>query len=295
MKKIVVILMVAAVLLAAIAAYVSIKKPFDHGVVTIQADKEGYNIGEEITFKLVSLNRNADFRASGSFADCGIYIGKVPAGTSIHDLNANHSAIQQNPLWNERPPQVTFLNFNGNSEPLDLSWDGTYSWYNETSGEREACLATSGDYLIVPKLWVTAGDSPEVRFDHGSMFHLNSLDVDTELSFNTTSEALTLDLSISSGMSRATNGQLNSTLHFPDKKAVPLGSNDSDYIESYRYLNDSLSFDNGSWSGTITVTPRPDSLFARFEAIIITDAGNFIFGIWGQVSSDYAIEHINYP
>lgn len=291
-KEIVALLAIAAVGVAAVVASIALSNYLNgpQKEVKLQVDKTSYAIGEDVTFQLVSMDRNANFLITGDSADCGIYIGKLPTGVTIDEFLGNFTSVMNSPFWYQNSPQVTFSQFRGNSGPLSLIWDGTFPSYNDSSGEWEDCLATSGYYFLAAKYMVTQGDYPELRTDSSSVFYLNSLNVTEELYFSATSGSHTLDLTISPGGSHASHGQLNSTFQYPDTREVPVGSNESGYTMSVRYLNDTLTLTDGEWRETITVVPRLDSGYSYFDARVATDVGTFTFGIMAQVTGDL-IDH----
>ncbi len=294
MRKEIVVFAVIAVLVVAATyvGYLLAKDMFTKpDVVMLQADKETYTIGEEITFKLLSPNQGSGFVISGDkYDNLGVYVGKLPPDMTIDAFLNSSTNMVNSPLWYHDGPQVKFPQFNGRSGHLNLSWDGTFSSYNETSREYEDCLATSGYYFLAAKYSVTMGSYPELRTDRSSVFYLDSLDVEQDLSYSATNGSLTLDLTISSGASRATHGQLNCSVTYPKATELPTDTNESYFLMSTEYLNDTMSLAQDEWGGSTTVVPYPEGGFSYFEARLVTDEGTFTFGVMVQVAWD----HIEY-
>jgi hypothetical protein len=90
---------------------------------------------------------------------------------------------------------VSVPQFSSDSAPLELKWDGTVQIRNETSGETEDRLATSGYYFLYPKLLVAGGDTAVYpRVDRSSIFYLESLNVSMDFTYQESTRNLTLGL-----------------------------------------------------------------------------------------------------
>jgi hypothetical protein len=261
--------------------------------VTAQANRSSYTIGEDITFKLVSQNSLLGrFQSNGFSNDCGVYIFKVPDGESIDDLIANQSSYDVTTASNV--PQVHFSQFNSDSGPLELKWDGTYYGYNEATGEDELQLVTAGNYLLYPKLFVTEGDYVLSKIDRSSFFHLDSLNVTVGSTYSSSSERLSIDLEISDPLG-GTVGSLNSSLRHGYALDEQPYSNFTTYGLAQDYLNATIDLSNGIvWRGTLTTSRSLSEMIDfQYAGVITTERGTFGFELRGYVGSDGQV--ILYP
>jgi hypothetical protein len=288
-KETTVAIVVIVAVIVVMAAFVVVVRPFSNtSYVTAQADRSSYTIGEDITFKLVAQNSfMGHFRSTGYTYDTGVYINKVPEGVALDDFVANSTSYSVRAVWPMLSPQVTFSQFNSDSAPLELKWNGMYQERNETTGDTEYDLATSGYYFILPKLFVTEGDYVVSKIDRSSIFYLDSVNVSMGFSYQSGSGELKLDLKITDPTQTLTNSTLVSKLDYYDLLEEQPYPNQTLVGWVAKYLNASVDLtDGGPWSGSLTATSPylADSLF-QYVGVLSTDQGRYTFGVIGSIKN----------
>lgn len=234
--------------------------------VMVQTDRDSYTVGEEITFKLVSISENADFQANGDLYDSGIYIRKLPEGIGPDETLTDHTVNWATRLWLTHGPQVKFPYFNGSDELLELHWDGTYTFFNETRGEYEPLLATSGYYFMVAKLFVTTDDLVKTKVNASSIFYLSSLNVAQHVSYDNVTGNLSLDLDISGGLFDDVEGRCTFDIV---RNNGDLGSGGGPF-----------STNGTSRLFSMTLPDfHPESDYLRLEGFAVSNVGTFAFGV----------------
>lgn len=236
----------------------------------------------------------AHFRSNGYAYDCGIYISKVPADLSLGEFLSNPIYYSHMRMWSSHSPQVTFSQFNSDTGPLELRWNGMYQEWNKSTGEYDLCMANSGYYFILPKLYVTEGNYASCDIDRNSIFYLDSLNVSMSFSFDDRTNNLTVGLSLSNFGQGITNGTLKSQFRYDDVLEEQPYSNLTLRAGVTKYQNRTFDLSNDdSWSGSFTTRmPFYPSSGFFFEGQVMTEKGRYTFGVMASVMNGNSIFYV---
>ncbi len=202
---IIVAVMLVVSSLAAFATYGSVQRN-RLGYIGIEVDKEVFTSGEDVTFQLVSLTRNAKFNITDRWymdhedeRDRGFDVMKVPdvmnPETFLDDLSSldylrSHSTFI--PIG-----RAFFDHFDSRDGSLRIAWNGTVAEedWNEDGWFVRYSPAVSGHYVIVPRISWSSDMKVSFIIDERSMFYYDSLDIGIE-PVNHPDDNLTIGLAI---------------------------------------------------------------------------------------------------
>jgi hypothetical protein len=175
-----------------------------------------------------------------------------------------------------------------------MSWNGTIEIYNdelvngpEVGWGQEPyrwASATSGHYLLYPRLEWSDGHVTKCMLDESSMFYYDSLNVDISAEFSSGSFSMSMDISLGEGMPEG-EYELRSRLHplIFDGMTKPVST----------YLNESMSLESGS-SIPLELGPVRSqvNVQAEYNAVVEGPDGRlFAFGIVKSSSGEWYYSH----
>jgi hypothetical protein len=242
--------------------------------VSAKADKPSYSFGEDVTFQLYSLTPDVEFVGTGlasidfyNYGNEGVHIVRIPDDVDPNEVLVNESLFSRVPSWDQYGPVVSFSTFSSTDGPLKLSWNGTYpvDRYSPTPGY---VVASAGYYMIYPVLDWISGHSVMFMLDRNAIFHLDSLNITMEPSYDQDTNKLTLSVEVAgpTDYDATIHCQLNATLWGNMGNA----GNDTTLTfdlapqESYRYTVSATLFSYEYW-------------YVTYSGYIDTDIGRFVF------------------
>ncbi len=191
--------------LAAFVAYESVQRN-RLGYIGIEVDKEVFTSEEDVTFRLVSLSRNAEFNITDRWNDDvdddfyrGLDLVRVPdimdAETFLDDLSSldylrNHNTYV--PLG-----RAFFDHFDSQDDSLQVTWNGTVvkEYWDGNGSFLRYSPAVSGFYVIVPRNSWSADHKVSFLVNERSVFYYDSLDVGMKVT-NHIEEDVTVELTL---------------------------------------------------------------------------------------------------
>jgi hypothetical protein len=177
----------------------SFASSFRLAYVAAKADKESYSYGENVTFELRSLTPDVEFHIIGyelyGYLEAGVYVYPVREDYTpsqyLERLAEERYVSLTNPYG-----RVSFGNFSHNSQPLDLSWNGTLTDYSAS----QYFAAPPGYYLLFPKCCpdqsYARSSTVKAKLGPTSIFYYDGVEMEGAFSYDSTAHVVTALLGI---------------------------------------------------------------------------------------------------
>lgn len=198
---IIVVIMLVGVAFVASMVYGSVQST-RVAYVAVRADKEVFTGAEDVTFKLVPLTDGVQFTVDDWYDKNwnGVHVVRIPDSVDPGEVVTNISLLNQFSSWDRGYAIVPTGSFNSTGEALELSWNGTLGVYNFVTGEEDWVGATSGYYLLYPRLQWSYGHVTKFMLDEGAVFYYDSLNANVTIERTKTSFSMSVDISLGEGM-----------------------------------------------------------------------------------------------
>ena len=281
-KYLVVLVALMLVMTAVVASFVvSSVQGTRIAYVAISADKESYSMGEDVTFKLRPLTQGIDFTIGGESGDPyrGTYYGemvtivRIPDDVDPYSLIDRSGGLNDISMWKSHSPNrasIPIPLFSSSGESLDMSWNGTLRAYDKT-GSYIWGEATAGYYLLYPEYY-SYGRTVKFFLDHSSIFYYDGLDVDYEITTEGQETTITMSLTLPDYTS-PTEGRLSAYVPYDGMQI------------SSPYHNQTLDLKAGETS-TVFIKVPSSNPYLSLDAVLVTDAGTYIFGFYTSIHYD---------
>lgn len=223
-----------------------------------------------------------------------MYVVRIPDEVDPTELLTDPSLLDRIHSWGFGGTILPIGTFNSVDGPLEMSWNGTIEIYNnelvngpEVGWGQEPyrwASATSGHYLLYPRLEWSEGHVTKCMLDESSMFYYESLNVDISAAFSSGSFSMSMDISLGEGMPEG-EYELRSRLHplIFDGMTKPVST----------HLNESMSLEPGS-SIHLELGPVKSqvNVQAEYNAVVEGPDGRlFAFGIVKSSSGGWYNDH----
>lgn len=171
--------------------------------IAVRADKEVFTSAENVTFKLIPLAEGVQFTMNEQeLYDryYGVHVVKIPSEIDPAEVTANISLLDKLNSWDRSNIIVPVPSFNSTGEPLELSWNGTMLVGNDLLNGTEWVKATSGYYLLYPRLQWSEGHVTKFMLDDNAVFYYDSLSTNISTHHTADSFSMRMDISLGEGM-----------------------------------------------------------------------------------------------
>lgn len=295
-KKYLAVIVVAMILGVALLASLVYGSVQDSRIayIAVRADKDVYTSGENVTFKLVSLTDGIEFTMDGrNDLRNGMHVVRIPDSVDPTEILNDPFLLDRMYSWERRSIILPIETFNSADGPLEMSWNGSIQVYNDEliddpevgwyQKQHQWVSATSGYYLLYPRLEWSAGHVTKCMLDESSMFYYDSLNVNISAAFSTGSFSMSMDISLGEGMPEG-EYELRSRLS-------PLIYDGTEPVSTY--FNRNLSLVAGS-SIHLELGPvkAQDHVQAEYNAVVEGPDGRlFAFGIAKSSGGEWYYDH----
>jgi hypothetical protein len=273
------VVLIVALMLVVTALLASMMSQYAQGgriaYVSVKTDKTSYSYGENVTFKFVPLTKDVSFSTSGTDPTYGIYYGNEPGSVHIvripddvdpHRIMDDRTLLQLVDSWDNRDMTVSFDYFNSTDGEKSLSWNGTeiqYTYYDQFKTTVSYNTALGGYYLIYPQFTSLSGHAVKFQLDQNAIFHLDSLSMTFEPSYNGSAVSYNMTVSTPSSMGGSSHCKMSWKIN-----GMNMGQNGPSVI--------SAEFD--------MVSGGVHQLTASAQGVIYSDMDSFILSGWIDTS-----------
>jgi hypothetical protein len=255
--------------------------------IAVRTDKDVYTSAEDVTFKLMPLTEGIQFTLSGWMDPNynGVHVIRIPDDVDPAEVVTNTSLLDRFRSWDRGYANLPIETFNSTGEPLEMSWNGTIRVANELVNDLETepsniyykwANATSGYYLLYPRLQWSYGHVTKFLLDDSAVFYYDSLDVNISTVHDIStvdgdySFSMSLDISLGEGMPEG-EYQLRSLLYQMKWDAKSVST----------YLNETFVLTTGGKPVHLELGPMDagQRLQATYDAVVIgPDGKRYAFG-----------------
>lgn len=99
---------------------------------------------------------------------------RIPSDVDPAEVVTNVSLLSQFSSWDRGYAILPIGSFNSTGEPLELSWNGTILVGNDLVNGTKWVKATSGHYLLYPRLQWSYGHATKFMLDDDAVFYYDS-------------------------------------------------------------------------------------------------------------------------
>lgn len=277
---IIVVVMIVGVALLASLVYSSVQGS-RIAYIAVRTDKDVYTSDENVTFRLVPLTDGIEFTMGGqNDPRYGMHVVRIPDDVDPAEILTDPLLLDRIYSWERKSIILPIETFNSADGPLEMSWNGTIQIYNDelvddpevgwSQKQYQWVSATSGHYLLYPRLQWYAGHVTKCMLDESSIFYYESLNVNISAVHSPGSFSMSMDITIGEGMPEG-EYELRSRLS-------PLIYDGTKQVSTY--LNKSMSLVAGI-STHLELGPMKtqDHVMAEFDAVVEGPDGRlFAFG-----------------
>jgi len=266
---VIVVIMIVGVAFVASMVYGSVQAT-RVAYVAVRADQQVFTSAEDVTFQLIPLTEGVQFTVEdqGGRNWYGVHVIRIPDAVDPKEVATNLSLLNMFASWDRGYAVVPTGSFNSTGEPLSLSWNGTMYMPGLVEG-KDWVTATSGYYLLYPRLQWSYGHVTKFMLDEGAVFYYDSLRVNISTERTETSFSMGLSISLGEGMPEGEyvlRSQLNPMIY------------DDGY--QYTYLNRTFDLRAGEKIslelGPVGAEPY---MSAQYDAVVIGPDGRvYAFG-----------------
>lgn len=281
---VIIVAMIVGVALLASLVYGSVQDS-RIAYITVRTDKDVYTSDENVTFRLVPLTEGLEFTLDGSKNPYqnGVHVIRIPDDVDPGEVVTDTSLLYQIGSWGRGRIILPIETFSSGGEPLEMSWNGTMSINNELTGGVDWAKATSGYYLLYPRLERSQGHVTKFMMDDAAVFYYESLNVNISAVHSYDSFSMSMGISLGEGMSEG-EYELRSRLYPMKYDAMEPGN---------RYFNETFILAPGAPHAVKIGPVEADShVGAIYDAVVVGPDGRlFAFGIIKSPGGEWYNDH----
>ncbi|MBI0582794.1 MAG: hypothetical protein ISF22_01055 [Methanomassiliicoccus sp.] len=249
--------------------------------VAVRADKSEFGMDENVTFSLVPLSQDVQFTVSGEHDSAGVYIVRladdIDPDTYLDDSNAVQNISVR--ARSDHEPVIPIPRYNSSGEPMRMSWNRTIPQYDAERGGYVWYKATEGTYLLYPVYQWEYGHATKFMLERASIFHLDGLRVDHDISLDDSVFTVRTEFSLPEGAGPMSG--LFTTI---------LPRNPDTFNSTMTYHNETVELVPGQTT-TVTITyPASGSygpVTTSMSAFLIVGDITYAFGFWPYIIYDH--------
>lgn len=267
---VVIVAMIVGVSLLASVVYGSVQES-RIAYIAVRTDKDVYTSGENVTFKLVPLTEGLQFTLGGGMYPYqnGVQVVRIPDDVNPADVVTDPSLLERIHFWGLGRNILPIGTFNSTGEPLEMSWNGTVQIDGELTGGVNWANATSGYYLLYPRLERSQGHVTKFMLDDAAVFYYRSLNADINTVRTDDSFSISMGISLDKGLPEG-EYELRSRIY-------PMYS---DPDQPGMYVNETFNLTAGA-THTVKMVPTEAGSYryVTFDAVVVGPDGRlFAFG-----------------